>query len=510
MFTVIILASTVAIIGGGPSGIVAAKEAKACGLTPTVFEKGPSIGGIWNPEGGKVWDSLKINNSRYSSCFSDFPWDKEADLFPYANEVYNYLCNYAKHHHIYENTKLNCKITKVRRLKDQWDVEWIRDGKHVESSLFDSVIICSGMFSKGYIPQIKGLETFKGRVVHSEDYKNPDSFAGRKVAVIGSSFSGTEIAADIALKADKVYHIFQRPYWILSRYRKERDTNRLIPFDLLSFRRINLAQNDTDDEQNKRVNKILLDFCEEQFKVDPNLCIPTSLNEYPFLTTSDFYLPRIKKGMIIPKKGRIEQIRDNVLCLSDESTFEVDDIVFSTGYSTDASFFDSSMQNELEFTSGPSLQPILLSSIFHPKFPNMAFIGMARYSVFFGIIELQARLACMTLSKKIAWPSNAIMQKEINESREFRLMKLRPQHRFGNHMLVCENLAKELNVLPDFATLQKENPLLYDQLLNGPFTTASYRLCGFGSNEKIALEIVEDINQKAGDPVGPRGLHFYE
>ena len=72
MFFALVIASSVAIIGGGPSGLVAAKEARECGLTPTVFEQGKTIGGIWKPEGGKAWESLRINNSRYASSFSDF------------------------------------------------------------------------------------------------------------------------------------------------------------------------------------------------------------------------------------------------------------------------------------------------------------------------------------------------------------------------------------------------------------------------------------------------------
>lgn len=510
MFITIILASTVAIIGGGPSGLVAAKEAKACGLSPTVFEKSSSIGGVWNPEEGKIWNSLKINNSRFSSCFSDFPWDENADDFPTAKEVYNYLCNYANDHHIYENTKLNCNVIKISRLKDQWSVEWIRDHKYLETALFDSVLICSGVYSKGYIPQIQGSETFNGRLIHSEHYRNPESFKGRKVAVIGNSFSGTEIAAEIALKADKVYHIYKRPYWIITRYRKEKETQRLIPFDLISFRRNIAIQNETYEELNERINKVLIELCSDQLKTDPNLCISSSLKEHPFITTSDTYLYRVKKGMIIPKKGYIKQINGHVLSLSDDTSLEVDDIVFSTGYSTDASFFDPSMQKELEFESGRSLQPFILNNIFNPKFPNMAFIGMARYTIFFGIIELQARLACMTLSNKIAWPSDSMMEEGLKESRDFRDKKLNVQHRFSNHMLVCENLAKEIGVLPDFAKIQKENPFLYDQLVNGPFTPACYRLSGSGSNEESALKILNEITKRAGNLVGPRELFFHE
>ncbi len=42
---------TVAIIGAGPAGLVSAKEAKAHGLNPTVFEKGSTVGGLWKPGG---------------------------------------------------------------------------------------------------------------------------------------------------------------------------------------------------------------------------------------------------------------------------------------------------------------------------------------------------------------------------------------------------------------------------------------------------------------------------
>lgn len=510
MLISILLASTVAIIGGGPSGIVAAKEAKACGLDPVLFEKGSSIGGVWRPDEGKIWESLKINNSRYSSCFSDFPWDENIDFFPNAKEVYNYLCSYAKHFQILDCAKLKCDVTQIKQVEDKWVVEWIQDKQSKETAVFDSVIICSGLFSKAYTPQIPGLEEFQGSYIHSEKYRNPSLFAGKKVAVIGNSFSGTEIAADVAQKADVVYHIFQRPYWLLSRYRKAKNSSRTLPFDLISFKRSTSFLDETDEQRNERINTILYELCNKQFKVHPDLAISRAHTDYPFITTSDVYLRCVKNGTVIPKIAQIQKIDKDALYLLDGSTLSVDEIIFSTGYSTEVPFFNADMQKKLEFESDHAFQPFILHNIFHDQFPNLAFIGMARYTIFFGIIEMQARLACLTLSKKIDAPSRDAIQEGMKISRKMRMNKIKSQNCYNNHVAVCENLANQIGVLPNFSHVQTENPDLYDKLINGPFTTASYRLFGFGNNQEIALKMIDDINKQAGDPLGPCELYFDE
>jgi len=54
------------------------------------------------------------------------------------------------------------------------------------------------MFTVPHIPKIEGLKDFKGKIMHSKEYKHGEEFKDKKVLVIGGSFTGIEIAANVS------------------------------------------------------------------------------------------------------------------------------------------------------------------------------------------------------------------------------------------------------------------------------------------------------------------------
>ena len=205
---------TVAIIGAGPSGLTAAKEAKACGLEPTIFEKGSAIGGLWKPGSG-TWEGMQTNISHHTCRFSDFPWKEGIQDFPTQQEVHEYLISYADHFKIHPHVRLNTEVKKIQKNNSQWTVEWLnKEGSTV--STFDYVVVCSGIFSRAFTPEIPGLDKFKGDVIHAQNYTKPDAFKGKIVAVVGNAFSGSELACTIGEEAEKVINIFRHPMWAMS------------------------------------------------------------------------------------------------------------------------------------------------------------------------------------------------------------------------------------------------------------------------------------------------------
>lgn len=69
---------------------------------------------------------------------------------------------------------------------------------------YDAVMVCNGHYSDPFIPYIKGRENFKGKQWHSHDYREPSSFIGKKVLIVGGGPSGVDIAAQVLDVADKV------------------------------------------------------------------------------------------------------------------------------------------------------------------------------------------------------------------------------------------------------------------------------------------------------------------
>jgi cation diffusion facilitator CzcD-associated flavoprotein CzcO len=65
----------VAVIGAGPSGLVASKHALDAGFDVTVFEASDALGGQWQTTAAHsgVWAGMHTNTSRPMTAFSDFP-----------------------------------------------------------------------------------------------------------------------------------------------------------------------------------------------------------------------------------------------------------------------------------------------------------------------------------------------------------------------------------------------------------------------------------------------------
>ena len=59
-------------------------------------------------------------------------------------------------------------------------------------------------YSVPLVPDIEGLDTFEGDVVHSHDYRVPESYKDKVVVCLGGNASGQDLGLDIAKLAKKV------------------------------------------------------------------------------------------------------------------------------------------------------------------------------------------------------------------------------------------------------------------------------------------------------------------
>ncbi len=66
------MTDTVAVIGAGPGGLVAARWLISQGFEPTLFEQQSELGGQWTGSDlTGVWPAMYTNTSRVLTAFSD-------------------------------------------------------------------------------------------------------------------------------------------------------------------------------------------------------------------------------------------------------------------------------------------------------------------------------------------------------------------------------------------------------------------------------------------------------
>jgi cation diffusion facilitator CzcD-associated flavoprotein CzcO len=74
-------------------------------------------------------------------------------------------------------------------------------GSNSRSFLFRNIF---SHYFEPEIPQIDGLDSFNGVVMHSHNYRQPDMFAGKQIVCIGAAASGIDIAIELATTANQV------------------------------------------------------------------------------------------------------------------------------------------------------------------------------------------------------------------------------------------------------------------------------------------------------------------
>ena len=75
----------------------------------------------------------------------------------------------------------------------------------VKTTTFDAVVVCAGFYTHYRWPEIVGLKSFGGQVLHSGQHGDDMSvYKGKRVVVIGMGSSGCDVAVDVSQSASKV------------------------------------------------------------------------------------------------------------------------------------------------------------------------------------------------------------------------------------------------------------------------------------------------------------------
>src|ERR1700748_1919541 len=152
------MARTVAVIGAGPGGLVAARWLLSKGFEPTIFEQGPKLGGQWTGLVGRsgVWPAMHTNTSRIMTAFSDL--ENKSDLvYPSNREILNYLHRYADTFGLTSRIRFGNRVELLRRDDAGWLV-----GRGGLEERFERVVVANGRFHAHAIPPVPGLDTFAG------------------------------------------------------------------------------------------------------------------------------------------------------------------------------------------------------------------------------------------------------------------------------------------------------------------------------------------------------------
>ncbi|XP_054610243.1 flavin-containing monooxygenase 5 isoform X2 [Dunckerocampus dactyliophorus] len=212
----------VAVVGAGAAGLCAARRILSRPdrfAPPVLFELSANVGGTWcyeervgtyddgRPILSSMYRHLRTNLPKEVMMFPDFPFEEQPSSFLPHQEVRRYLETYCDNYKISPHIRFSTVVEDVKAVvmttggeeeQTTWEVI-SSDGLGCRrTEMFDSVFVCTGHYSDPYIPDVAGLDKFKGQVLHSHAYRSADAFSGLSVVVLGARASGLDISLELA------------------------------------------------------------------------------------------------------------------------------------------------------------------------------------------------------------------------------------------------------------------------------------------------------------------------
>ena len=203
----------VIVIGAGISGLYQLHCLRRLGLDVHVFEAGTGVGGTWywNRYPGARFDSESWS---YGYSFSrelldEWHWTEHFSPQP---ETLRYLNHVADKFDLRRDITFNARVAAAHyhEATRSWQITLEDGSRHSARFLITAV----GPLSAPTMPRIDGVESFTGQSFHTARWpKEPVSFEGKRVAVIGTGATGVQTIQEVAKTAGTLT-IFQRtPNW---------------------------------------------------------------------------------------------------------------------------------------------------------------------------------------------------------------------------------------------------------------------------------------------------------
>ena len=198
----------VIIVGAGFAGLYLLDRLRSMGMAVQVFEAGGGLGGVWY---WNCYPGARVDSSGPIYQYSrDDLWPKWqfSELYPAWQEIRGYFQYVDEKLGLGRDIRFNRRVTEAEfdPARNRWIVR-SNDGSIASARYF---VLCTGLGSKPYIPDLPGLSDFAGERHHTALWPQQGlDMAGKRVGIIGTGASGVQVAQEAAGMAAHLT-VFQR------------------------------------------------------------------------------------------------------------------------------------------------------------------------------------------------------------------------------------------------------------------------------------------------------------
>ena len=193
-------------IGAGQAGLSAAYHLVRLGFTPydevVVLDRNPEPGGAWQHR----WDSLTMHDVHGIANLPGAPVPSSAGPERANVFVPSYFADYEKRFELPVVRPVT--VSSVHAVDGGFEVRTAA-GSYRTAALVNA----TGTWNRPFIPWYPGIETFRGRQLHTADYNGGTEFAGQHVLVVGGGASAVQLLAEISEVATTTWVTRRPPEW---------------------------------------------------------------------------------------------------------------------------------------------------------------------------------------------------------------------------------------------------------------------------------------------------------
>jgi putative flavoprotein involved in K+ transport len=180
----------VLIVGGGQGGIALGARLRQLGVPAIIVERNARPGDSWR----RRYKSLCLHDPVWYDHLPYLKFPENWPVFSPKDKIADWLEMFTR---VMELTYWGSTTAKSARYDEEageWVVVVDREGEEVTLRP-KQLVMATGMSGKANVPEIPGMDVFRGDQHHSSQHPGPDAYRGKRAVVIGSNNSAHDICA---------------------------------------------------------------------------------------------------------------------------------------------------------------------------------------------------------------------------------------------------------------------------------------------------------------------------
>ena len=370
------------VVGAGFAGVGMGIRLKREGFNDfVIIERAHDVGGAWRDN---TYPGVACDVSSHLYSFSFLPNPRWSRLRAPGREIQEYLQRGALEEGLLDHLRFDSPMEQAT-----WNDatnRWIVETPEVTYSAQFLVAAC-GHLSDENLPDIPGRDTFTGDLFHSARWNHGVPLDGKRIALVGSGASAIQLLPELAKVGAEVV-VFQRsPAYIIPSpnpayseaeqrlFERSPETLRSLRAEMFWLAEGNFAARRGVPRYLEAARKLSLNHLENSVK-DPELKAKLT-PDYEIgckrLLGSNQYYPTLQEEHVTLEASALARIDGNTVISADGNEFQVDIIVFATGFEATEPLFANLIygQDQLQLADAWGEGMTAYASNTTHGFPNM-------------------------------------------------------------------------------------------------------------------------------------------